>query len=278
MAGADNDAGRDSNADPARIAGVFVAARRSATPIGDYPGTIPETLADGYAIQDQAIALRGGAIAGWKVGRILPPLDAHYRSQRLAGPIFADRVVMADDGASRAMTVFAGGFGAVEAEFVFRLGIVDPAKTHYSLAEAAAAVAGVHVGIEIASSPLGAINDLGPAVTVSDFGNNQGLIVGPEIADWASAGFDSWPVSVAIDGVEIGSGMAGNFPDGTVGSVKFLLELLAQRGIAVPVGTWVSSGAVSGVHVIASGQSATARFGDRFRLDCHIERAAPDAG
>jgi 2-keto-4-pentenoate hydratase len=61
--------------------------------------------------------------------------------------------------------------------------------------------------------------------------------------------------------------------DGAVGAVRFLLELLARRGIAVPAGTWVSTGAVSGVHEVRPGQRVTARFGDTLAVTCTIEAA-----
>ena len=259
----------------ALIAATFVDARRRASPVVAYPGTIPASLAAGYAIQDQAIGLNGGRIAGWKVGRIWPPRDQQFGCNRLAGPIFASGVVAANGDAPLAMPVFVGGFGAVEAEFIFALGEIDSKKSQYTLEDAAAAVASVHVGIEIASSPLAVINDLGPAVTVSDFGNNHGLIVGPAIADWPTAGFDGWPIEVTIDGASVGTGFAQDFPDGTLGSVRFLLELLAARGIAVPAGTLVSSGAITGVHPIATGQRAAAHFANRAVLQCTIVKAVP---
>lgn len=258
--------------DAASIAATFVDARRRAVPVPDYPGAVPASLDAGYLIQDHAIALNGGTIAGWKVGRIWPPNEGLFASNRLAGPIFASGVVEAGE-VPNVMPVFVGGFGAVEAEFIYALGDVDPVKTEYSLQEAAAVVASVHVGIEIASSPLAAINELGPAVTVSDFGNNHGLIVGPAIADWRNV--DDWPIEVTINGVSAGTGFARDFPDGTLGSVRFLLELLARRGIAVPAGTLISTGAITGVHSIAVGQSATARFGDKAKLHCTIVKAAP---
>ena len=259
------------------IASALVEARRTARALPAYPGALPITLAAGYAIQSAGMALHGGAVAGWKVGRIWPPFDAQFGSDRLAGPVFAAGVVIALDTNSSSMPVFDGGFGAVEAEFVFRLGDVPHGQALFSLAQAAATVAGVHVGIEIASSPLAAINDLGPAVTVSDFGNNHGLIVGPAIADWADVGIDRWPISVAIDGAVVGSGVAGDFPDGTLGSVRFLLELLARRRISVPPGTLVSTGAITGVHAIAAGQDAAVHFGDRHSLSCRMTRAVPVA-
>lgn len=265
-----------ADADVASIAEALVAARRDARALPAYPGAVPASLEAAYAIQTAGIALYGGTIAGWKVGRIWPPFDAQFGSDRLAGPIFASSVVSAQGGIAAEMPVFEGGFAAVEAEFVFRLGDVPKGQARFSLAEAAATIAGVHVGIEIASSPLAAINDLGPAVTVSDFGNNHGLIVGPEIAGWAYAGIDDWPISVAIDDALVGTGFASDFPDGTLGSVRFLLELLARRGIAVPPGTLVSTGAITGVHAIGVAQSAAAHFGDDHSLSCRITRAKPE--
>src|SRR3546814_7772641 len=68
--------------------------------------------------------------------------------------------------------------------------------------EATAHIDMVHLGIEIASSPLPTINDLGPTVTISDFGNNNGLVIGPAIADWRGADIADWPVSLLINGRE----------------------------------------------------------------------------
>lgn len=257
------------------IAAALVRARREARILSTYPGAPPESLALAYRIQDEAIMLMGSRVAGWKVGRIWPPHEGHFGSNRLAGPIPAERVFHAG-AAPIAMPVFAGGFGAVEAEFICILGATDPAQARYTLDDAAAAITAVHVGIEIASSPFPGINDHGPAVTVSDFGNNHGVILGPAVPDWRRAALDDWPVSVIIDGVPVGEGQAASFPNGMVGSVRFLLELLASRGIAAPAGTLVSTGAISGVHPIAPGQSAEARFGDHYTLPCRIVAAAPE--
>lgn len=139
--------------------------------------------------------------------------------------------------------------------------------------EAAALVDAVHIGIEIASSPFPGINTNGPAVTVSDFGNNNGLIIGAEIPNWRSSGFERWPVVIEIDGVEIGRATTETMLDGAVGAVRFLLELLAQRGIAVQSDTWVSTGAVTGVHEVRPGQNVVARFGNDLAVTCSIEAA-----
>jgi 2-keto-4-pentenoate hydratase len=256
-----------------RIAEAFVAARREARPLPAYPGALPASLDEAYRVQDRALAFDRGAIGGWKVGRILPPISEAVGSDRLAGPIFADSIFRAH-GDPVPMTVFEGGFGAAEAEFLLRVGKAPRAgQTAFSLDEAAALIDAVHLGIEIASSPFAAINDLGPAVTISDFGNNNGLVIGGPIADWFA--FADWPVSLLIDGVEAGTGRASTMPDGPLGAARFLFELLGRRGIAIAPGQWISSGAVTGVHPVAPGAFVEAVFDGTHKVSCTIEAATP---
>lgn len=265
----------DRNADePRRIANAFVSARRAARGLPGYPGVQPDSLDSAYLIQDEAFAIDHRAIGGWKVGRIMPPLDTRYGVNRLAGPIFAETIIHAAAGKTVSMPVFADGFAAAEAEFLLLIGArPDPGKYSYTLQEAAALIDAVHVGIEIASSPLGEINDLGPAVTISDYGNNNGLVVGAPIPEWHASGFDAWPVQLVIDGNLIGQGIASAMPDGPIGAARFLFELLARRGIALEPGQYISSGAVTGVHRVAPGARVEAKFANNYGVDCTIEAA-----
>jgi 2-keto-4-pentenoate hydratase len=260
--------------DAASIARRFVDARWRAAGLGDYPGDLPGTLDDAYAVQDAAIAAWGKPMLGWKVGRIASPLSERYASDRLAGPIF----MVVDSGAGRSdMPVFADGFAAAEAEFVLRIGgEPPPGKAHFTLSEAAELIDAVHVGIEIASSPLKIINDLGPTAIVSDFGNNNGLVVGPEIPNWRDSGFEEWEVATRIDGVDVGRGQASSFNNGAIGSARFLFELMARRGIALAAGQWISSGAVTGVHSLRPGQIAEVRFDRWCDVSCRAVAAEPE--
>jgi len=253
------------NSETSQIARAFVEARRTASPLAAFPGAIPADLPAAYAVQDAALALVPKAVAGWKVGRINPPVDG---VDRLAGPIFADQVERQD---GIAMPIFAGGFGAAEAEFLLRIGRApDPAQRRFSMAEARALIDAVHVGIEIASSPFAGINDHGPMVTISDFGNNNGLVVGAPIDDWCETDLNRWPVALHINGAEIGTGIAADMLDGPFGAARFLFEHLAARGIPITPGQWISTGAVTGVHPVAIGDRVEARFDDRLSLYCTI--------
>jgi 2-keto-4-pentenoate hydratase len=200
--------------DAVTIADRFLDARRQAGGLDRYPGDLPDTLEQAYRIQDAAIARWDRTVLGWKVGRVGPPYMAQFQTNRLAGPIFS----VVEDGDGRilpAMPVFANGFAAGEAEYLLRIGSAPPkGKLDFTLEEAADLIDAVHVGIEIASSPLKTINELGPVAVISDFGNNNGLLVGAPISDWEKRRFEDWPVATLVDGVEVGTGIAAAFPDG----------------------------------------------------------------
>lgn len=250
---------------------AFVDARHSGTALPSYPGERPATLADAYAVQSHAIAVDGRTILGWKVGRINPPLSETLGTTRLAGPIFSGSVRDANPAAPVPMPVFAGGFAAVEAEWLFR---IDPAAfpdpAHADDAAILAATCAVHVGVEIASSPYAGINADGPLVTASDFGNNAGLVVGPEVAGWRTMDLARTEAWVEIDGVEVGRGTLDALPGGPIESVRFLLTHLEDQAIPVAGPIWISTGAISGVHQIAIGSSAVCHFTGGTSLSCRI--------
>jgi 2-keto-4-pentenoate hydratase len=261
--------------DTTAIAQRFLSARKSAAGLDDYPGALPETLDGAYAVQDAAIAQWGRPVIGWKVGRIPAPLSDRFGSDRLAGPIFESATA---DGAGNGpqMPVFGAGFAAGEAEFLLRLGATPPAdKQHYTPEEARSFIAAVHVGIEIASSPLGNINRLGPIAIISDFGNNNGLLIGAEVGNWRDSDFEQWTVTTRIEGQQVGAGRAAEFPRGAFGSAAFLFELMTRRNIRLEPGQWISSGAVGGVHEALPGQLIEADFGGHHRVGCRLATAEP---
>lgn len=257
-----------------QIASAFVDARRAARGLPDYPGTPPTSLDAAYAVQNDAIRLFGQPVAGWKVGRINPPLDRQLGSDRLAGPIFPDTVVDGR-GTPPAMPVFADGFGAAEAEYLMRIGTAPvPSRTDWSFDDTVSHIDAVHVGLEIASSPFPGINALGPLVTISDFGNNHGLVIGDAIDGWRDRDFIGWPVRLEIDGVVAGEATAETMLDGPIGAAAWLFATLAARGIALAPGQWISTGAVTGVHVVRPGATVTATFKD-MAVSCTIGAARP---
>jgi len=257
------------------VAAAFVSARRAARAIDAYPGAVPADLAAAYAIQDAAIRLDGRTVAGWKVGRILPPLDGELGANRLSGPVFADELVLAAAGQVPAMPVFGGGFAAGEAELLLHIAAGWDGVVPTDDAETRAILDDVRLGIEVASSPYARINADGPLVTVSDFGNNHGVVVGASLPSWREVDLCAIVVRTEIDGVAVGEATAATMLDGPYGAVRFLLQNLTARGHDLSQGLWVSTGAITGVHPVAPGQTVTAIFGEHGSLSCTICLAQP---
>jgi 2-keto-4-pentenoate hydratase len=258
------------------VAAEFVKARRAAGSLTKYPGVPPPDLTAAYHCQDVAIAAWSDVIAGWKVGWIPEPFSTEYGAQRLVGPIFRRGVRHSATGSSQDAPVFARGFAAVEAEFVFQLAKDAPPNVVEWTAETARRlVRTMYIGIEIASSPLQNINDYGPTVVVSDFGNNAGLLLGAEVPDWQARPPESMHCETRIDGAVVGRGNAAAVSGGPLAALAFALCCNAQRGRPLRAGDFVSTGAATGVHAIGTGQTAEAVFAGIGSLKCRIVPMTP---
>jgi 2-keto-4-pentenoate hydratase len=260
----------------AAVAERFVAARLAAQALSGFPGVIPADLAAAYACQEAAIAAWPDTIAGWKIGRIMPDLASHLGAERLAGPVFGKAVWPAAPGHEVIFPVFEGGFAAIEAEFVIELGRdVPPEDRAWTREELLGLVRELRAGVETAGSPLATINELGPTVVVSDFGNNAGLILGPPIRDWRNRDFEDMTCETFIDTERVGRGGAGALPGGPIGALGFLLGLLGRRGRTLAEGSLISTGATTGIHSIRTGQRGRVVFDGQIDIACRGVPATP---
>ncbi|MAP94941.1 MAG: 2-keto-4-pentenoate hydratase [Ponticaulis sp.] len=235
----------------------FVSARLGSGLVSTYPGELPQTLDEAYGIQDEAIRAWPDAVKGWKVGRITGDYEQQYGCDRLVGPVFEPfcHDASAD---SIDMPAFAKGFTAVEGEVTAVIAKDFPAdKTTVTSEEALDYIESLHLGVEVASSPFPGINDFGPLVTISDFGNNRGLILGAEIPGWKEMRLEDWQFVTEINDDEVGRATPEGLPGGPVESVRYLLENTARRGLPLKKGMMVLTGAVTGVHEAKIGDSST---------------------
>jgi 2-keto-4-pentenoate hydratase len=258
------------------IAGSFVRARSAAVALQAYPGIVPTDVASAYAVQDAAIDLWPDAIAGWKVARVAPnwPVGSagRFPEPRLNGPAFSRNIHIAN-GELSVCPVFDGGFAAVETEVVIRVARDAPAdKTQWTIAEAMNLIGAVHIGIEVASSPLATLNDLGAGAVIADFGNNWGIVVGKEISAWRS--IEIIDCEAFIDGVSVGA-RAVSMEQGPLDAFAFTLGKCAARGRPLRAGMWITTGMITGVHDIRIGQQSRHVFAGYGEVGCRIVRANP---
>lgn len=246
------------------IASKFVNARLAARSLPSYPGPIPDQMATSYLCQSQAIGQWPDAVAGWKVGSIRADLAAELGQNRLIGPIFSKGIRQVSGNGVQKFRTFEGGFAAAEPEYVLKLAVAPEAgKLDWSIDEARALVGSIYHGVEIAGSPLATINDLGPKVVVSDFGNNDGLLLGRQVPDWSSVPLDELRAALFIDGKLTGQGTCADLVGGLFESLRFALEQTAKMGLYMKKGDLVSTGAITGVHQVFAGQKIRAVFGDQ---------------
>ena len=240
----------------------LVDARLNVIPLSEFPEELTPTLKQAYAIQALSIDRWPDELAGWKVARLSPSDQVRYGAERLSGPVFASVVQHVESGGTVVAPIYDCGFAAVEPELVLVLGVdVAPSGQQYSDDELADLVSAIHIGAEIASSPMAAVNDLGPASVTSDFGNNRGVVVGPAITEWRAAPSEPMQVSVTVDGEVVGEASPENSSDGPLGALRFLIGCCAERGFELPRGTLVSTGTLTGVHDVSVESSSRVDFG-----------------
>ncbi len=258
--------------DAAAIARTFTEARRAGSALPAFPGAIPTDLVGAYQVQDRAIDRWDDQVIGWKVGYIAAERRDGSGDERLLGPIFK-RQLWNDTGRTTDIPVFVGGFGAVEAEYVLELLEDAPAgQLHWSPEQAEALPARLYIGVEVASSPLATINELGPRGVVSDFGNNNGLVLGPEIPNWTALDDAQLRAETLIEGDVVGTGGATRLPGGLRAAYAFALSRSALRGRPLRKGDLIATGNATGIHDITVGQTALVRFAGFGDIAC---RAVP---
>jgi len=261
---------------PEQIYRTFHAARTAARPLAAYPGeTVPASLAEGHAIQAASIAAWPDQVVGWKVAAIQPQWSAAYPAERLGGPVFARSLQVA--GADVVdVHIIDGGYAAAEAEFALRLSADFPVETTFASAdELQPFVAAVHAAIELAGSPLPTLSSLGPGAVLSDFGNNTGLVIGPELPGFFERDPSAWLSETDLNGQLAGSGSADRIPGGPLAALLFLANDLVARGLTLRPGDWVSTGASTGIHVLAIGDTVAARFDGKPAIALRVCAAQP---
>ncbi|MBD1389208.1 hypothetical protein IC617_07205 [Neiella sp. HB171785] len=247
-----------------QTAETLAAARFSGGLLEAFPGRVPPTLNEAYQIQDLVIGAAPESIVGWKIGMVPPELREQYGAERIIGPVFKNVSHFIghahSDDEKIVLPVFAGGFIAVEAEIIIEIaediepGSVDTSQGVEHLVKA------MYAGVEIASSPVPDLNSYGPAAIISDIGNQHGMVIGPAIENWQTVLAET-TVETIINGELINSAPANGIHNGQLGALAFFIDCCAKRGIKVPAGSMILTGATTGVHETLVGSTSTVKYG-----------------
>ncbi len=225
-----------------RAAEVLLAARRRLSPIAALSEACrPTTAAEGYAIQAASRVVRGGQLAGFKIGATSEAARTLLATEEpFHGCLFADGIH--DSPATLVAENY--NFRLIEPEFAFRLGADLPARTApYGRDELAEAIASLHPAFEVVTSAFGdAWTGAGLAQLIADNGVHACLVLGPEMTEWRDLDLAAQEVVFESDGVEVGRGRGAN----ALGHPLDALAWLADFGVLADPATQVCRGLRAG--------------------------------
>ena len=234
------------------LAEKLIAARRSLERIAALaPDEIPESAAQGYAVQDAILQRLALPIAGWKVGASSPSAAPQ------AGPILADRLQPSP--ARFAMP--AKAFRTVEGEVAFALGRDLPTRSQgYGEDEVWDAMAALHVGIEVLESSFIDRRKISEFAVLGDLLNNGAYCYGTAVKDWRHLDVATPEATIAIDGRELRRAKAGTPGGHPKRLLVWLANHAAARGHSLKAGMIITTGSHTGMIDAPPGATVTARL------------------
>ena len=205
----------------------------------------PQTLAEGYRIQDYVIQSIGTPQKGWKVAITSEALMLKVGvSEPVSGPLFAQWIHAAPQTIADGRPTLYG----FEFEFAFKMARdLPPREQPYSRDEIEAAVESMHLAIE----PVGTRYTQGPVKSgvpqfAADHAGNYSLVHGPAVPDWQAIDLAQVVVTGYFDGQEIGRELGANVMGNPLNALTWLANHLPRRGHSLKAGEWVITGAALG--------------------------------
>ncbi|GAC1406102.1 MAG: fumarylacetoacetate (FAA) hydrolase [Burkholderiaceae bacterium] len=220
----------------------------------------PATREEGYAIQARLEERSRSPLYGWKVAATSAAGQAHIGVDGpIAGRILAERVVPC------AGVVPAGPnhMSVAEIEFAFRMGRdLDPRPEGFSVAEVLAAVATLHVAIEIPDSRYEDFAHVGAPQLIADNACAHYFVAAEaSTADWRSIDLIAHRVIGRIEGKIEREGSGGSVLGDPRIALTWLANELSRLGITLQKGHTVTTGTCIPPLAIRSGDLLTADFG-----------------
>ena len=249
--------------DLARAAAAFTAARNHACLVEKLPADAePASLDDAYRLQAELARLAGG-YRGWKVGALNAEQQARIGVDRpTAARLLSPFVYEAPARLSHRRFVRP----LLECELAFAMAIDLPPRTlPYGEDEVAAAIAAMHLAIEIADSRLPPKPSL--TMNIADAMASGGFVVGPAIRDWRGMDRGRIEVILRVNGVQAAHGTGAKIIGDPLRAVTVLANHPVVGSPGLRRGDFVTTGSLTGMTPVAPGDVAVAEFGSLGNLE-----------
>jgi len=216
-------------------------------PIDSIPAAFrPETLDDGYAVQDAArplIAARGrGAPVGWKIGSTSPPMQAALGIPfPCGGTLYAGTVHQGHSTVVRTDYSKPG----LECEIAVRLSANLPQRPGgHDRASVLPAIAAVMTSVEIVEWRFVDFRQAGVPSLVADDFFSCGCVLGPERPAAVLAGDADIAGRFAVDGEIASAGNARDILGHPLNSLAWLADHRAAAGTPLRAGDFITLGSI----------------------------------
>ncbi len=220
----------------------------------------PSTRAEGYEIQACLEALSAKPLVGWKIAATSKAGQQHIAVDGpLAGRILAEMVLPpggpAALGANRMLVA--------EPEFAFRMARdLPPRATPYTQAEVMAAVASLHLAIEVPESRFLDFTLAGTAQLIADNACAHQWMLGPEApALWRDLDLSQHAVTGRTAAGLVHQGSGANVLGDPRIALTWLANELSAHGVTLSAGQYVTTGTCVVPIPIAAGDTVIADFG-----------------
>jgi 2-keto-4-pentenoate hydratase len=252
--------------DPAPAAALLAQAWREGKQIAELPAQArPQTLEQGYDVQDKLIAAMGEPVGGWKLGVGSPAALKQFSLARpLAGRVLHSRFYKTGD----RVVLPASGAVTVEFEIAFVLGRdIAPGER---IADPLSAVAEVRPTFELVLSRFANRRAVGWPSFVGDSVGFGALIIGEPI-DRARIADVAGSVAIVANGTEAARGLSGDELTDPVTAFGYLLAHAADRKQTLERGEIATLGAIGKPFDVSGDARIAASFLGR-RLEFTLER------
>jgi 2-keto-4-pentenoate hydratase len=237
-----------------QAARFLIEARKARRPGGRMPEpTRPANVDDALAIQQRVTKALGLAIGGWKCSLPVEPRPVSM------APIYAPTIARTSP--CRILPV--GGKARVEPEVAFVLGRDLVRADHtYTETEVREAIAETRLVLELIGPRYADPASVPFVELLADNVANQGLYVGPVVANGLDRALATLPIEVTSNGRTIHSA-DGKHPDGNpLRPLVWLATFLARRGDGLRAGQIVTTGSYCGLVDVPLDAALGFRFGD----------------
>ncbi|WP_214401562.1 2-keto-4-pentenoate hydratase [Pseudonocardia lacus] len=239
----------------AEVAETVWSAWRSGERMDALPRRIrPTAVAAGWAAQRALVELAGPAY-GWKIAATAAAGQAHIGvSGPLPGPLF-ERFRHEPGGVIPSGELH---MRVVEAEFAFRLGEDVPAGA--SAEAIAAAVAALHLAVEVPDSRFVDFATVGGPSLVADAACAGFFVLGPEVPDWRGADLAARATRIEVNGETAAVGRGDAVLGSPVTALTWLARELSGLGRDLRAGEVVTTGTTTPPPAIGPGDEVRAHF------------------